>query len=145
MFITEHGSLPALVVKAELLIGGTAAVHVDGISLDGVESRDGTTEEVVCSNHVSQQLKTHNSILRNAAAGAKCNSQHNSHGLVHSTYSLSLSGSMKSFIRGMCLFQRVEQQQWCWRSRGQRRLWTSCQGHDQITQCFRVTCKHYVS
>ncbi len=53
-FITEHGNLPSLVVKTESLIGGTANLYVDGTSINGVDSRIGTTEEEVCSNRVSQ-------------------------------------------------------------------------------------------
>ncbi len=53
-FITEHGNLPPLVVKTDSLIGGTAGLYVDGISINGVDSHIGTTEEEVCSNRVSQ-------------------------------------------------------------------------------------------
>ncbi len=56
-FITEHGNLPALVLKTESLIGGIAAIYIGGESFNGVESNNGTTEEEMCSNRVSRQLK----------------------------------------------------------------------------------------
>ncbi len=52
-FITEHGNVPPLLVNTDSLVGGAADLYTDGASINGVDSRIGTTEELVCSNHVS--------------------------------------------------------------------------------------------